>query len=130
MRTKISTVVLYIVFAAFSASSGLAQSTTSAPKSKADIRTITGCLAKGSDSGAFLLTGNDGSTWEIQSSKEKLANHVGHEVTITGVVSHAKAHNLKEDAKAAAVDSGLKKNDSEHGHMKVTDLKMESSSCK
>jgi hypothetical protein len=127
VRIKMSSVALYVVLAALSASSGLAQST---PKSKADIRTITGCLAKGDGSAEFLLTANDGSTWEIRSSKERLADHAGHEVTITGVVSHAKAHNLKEDAKAAAVDSGIKKNDSEHGHMKVTDLKMVSDSCK
>jgi Protein of unknown function (DUF5818) len=130
MKIKTTSVALYVVLAALSASSGFAQSTTSTPKSKADIRTMTGCLAKGGGSTEFLLTANDGSTWEIQSSKEKLADHVGHQVTITGVVSHAKAHNLKEDAKSAAVDSGIKKNDSEHGHMKVTDLKMVSDSCK
>ena len=59
-----------------------------------------------------------------------LAEHVGHTVTATGVVSNATMHNLKEDAKDAAKDSGMKKSDSEHGHMQITDVKMVSESCK
>jgi len=51
-------------------------------------------------------------------------------VTATGVVSNATAHNLKEDAKDAAKDSGMKKSNTEHGHLKVTDVKMVSDSCK
>jgi hypothetical protein len=47
-----------------------------------------------------------------------------------GVVANAKAHNLKEDAKTAASDTGVKKNDTEHGHLKVTSLKMVSESCR
>jgi len=38
-------------------------------------------------------------------------------------------HNLKEDTKDMAKDSGVKKDNSEHGHMKITDLKMVSDSC-
>jgi hypothetical protein len=98
-------------------------------KEKADIRDITGCLSKGDSAKEFLLTGTDGSTWEVRSSKVALAEHVGHTVTATGVVSHATMHNLKEDAKDAAKDSGMKKSDSEHGHMKITDVKMVSESC-
>jgi hypothetical protein len=36
---------------------------------------------------------------------------------------------MKEDAKNAAVDSGVKKNDTEHGHLTISSLKV-SSSCK
>jgi hypothetical protein len=99
-------------------------------KEKADVRDITGCLSKGDSANEFLLTGNDGSTWEVRSSKIALAEHVGHTVAATGVVSNATAHNMKEDAKDAAKDSGMKKSDSEHGHMKITDVKMVSESCK
>jgi len=98
-------------------------------KEKTDIRDITGCLSKGDSAKEFLLTGTDGSTWEVRSSKVALAEHVGHTVTATGVVSHATMHNLKEDAKDAAKDSGMKKSDAEHGHMKITDVKMVSDSC-
>jgi hypothetical protein len=39
-------------------------------------------------------------------------------------------HNMKEDTKEMAKDAGMKKSDSEHGHLKVTDVKMVSDSCK
>lgn len=99
-------------------------------KEKAEVRDITGCLSKGDSAKEFLLTGNDGSTWEVRSSRVALAEHVGHTVTATGVVSNAKMHNMKEDAKEAAKDSGIKKSDAEHGHLTVTEIKMVSDSCK
>jgi hypothetical protein len=107
----------------------LAACTFGFAKDKADVRDVTGCLAKGDSANEFMLTGNDGSTWEIRSSKIDLAEHVGHTVTATGVVSNAAMHNMKEDAKDAAKDSGMKKDDSEHGHLKVTAVKMVSDSC-
>jgi hypothetical protein len=99
-------------------------------KEKADVRDVTGCLSKGDSAKEFLLTGNDGSTWEVRSSKVALAEHVGHTVTATGVVSNATAHNLKEDAKDAAKDSGMTKTNAEHGHLTVTKVEMVSDSCK
>jgi hypothetical protein len=108
----------------------LAACTFGLAKEKADVRDVTGCLAKGDSAKEFVLTGNDGSTWEVRSSKVDLAEHVGHTVTATGVVSNAAMHNMKEDAKDAAKDSGMKKDDSEHGHLKVTAVKMVSESCK
>ena len=65
----------------------------------------------------------------MKSSNVALAGHVGHTVTATGVVSNAKMHNMKEDAKDAAKDSGMTKSNEEHGHLKVTDVKMVSDSC-
>lgn len=108
----------------------LAACTFGFAKEKADVRDVTGCLAKGDSAKEFVLTGNDGSTWEVRSSSVDLAAHVGHTVTATGVVSNATMHNMKEDAKDAAKDSGMKKDDSEHGHLKVTAVKMVSESCK
>src|SRR5437016_261623 len=84
-------------------------------KEKADVRDVTGCLAKGDSAKEFMLTGNDGSTWEVRSGRVNLAKHVGHTVTATGVVTNAMMHNMKEDAKEAAKDTGMKKHDSEHG---------------
>ncbi len=108
----------------------LAGCTLGLAKDKADVRDVTGCLSKGEDAKEFLLTGNDGSTWEVRSSKVALSKHLGHTVTATGVVSNAMMHNMKEDAKEAAKDSGMKKTDNEHGHLKVTAVKMVSDSCK
>ena len=124
--------LLCFVFAALATSWALAQNKDDATsKSKDDVRTVTGCLTKGDSAEEFLLTANDGSTWEIHSNnKVNLAEHVGHEVKVTGVVSNATAHNLKEDAKDAAADAGMKKDDTEHGHLKPTEVQMVSDSCK
>ena len=56
--------------------------------------------------------------------------HVGHTVTLTGLVSHAMMYNLKEDTKDAAKDTGATKTSTEHGHLKVTSVKMVSVSCR
>ena len=119
---KINKLLLLVILASFSASLGF-------DKSKAETRDITGCLSKGDSANEFLLKANDGSTWEVKSSNVALAGHVGHTVTATGVVSNAKMHNMKEDAKDAAKDSGMTKSNEEHGHLKVTDVKMVSDSC-
>jgi Protein of unknown function (DUF3309) len=47
-------------------------------KEKANVPDVTGCLSKGDSAKEFLLTGNDGSTWEVHSSRVALAEHVGH----------------------------------------------------
>ena len=112
------------------ASSAFAQDNESKPKPKAHVRTITGCLSKGESSNEYQLTGTNGSTWEVRSDKVALADHVGHTITATGVVSNSKLHNMKEDAKDAATDTGVKKNDTEHGHLTITAIKMVRESCK
>ena len=101
----------------------------SSGKGKSDTRTITGCLSQGDNAKEFKLTADDGGTWEVRSSNVSLAQHVGHKVTATGVVSNATAHNMKEDTKDMAHDTGMKKNNAEHGHLKVTDVQMVSESC-
>lgn len=125
---KMKNLMFCLILVALSASWALAQDSDS--KSKSEVRSVTGCLTKGDSSNEYLLTGRDGSTWEVRSnSKVSLSQHVGHTIEATGVVSNAKMHNMKEDAKDAAHDSGMKKSDSEHGHLKITDVKMVSDSC-
>ena len=111
------------------ASVSLAQDTTSSGKSKAKNRTITGCLAQGSSSDKFVLNGNDGSTWDIKSDKVALADHLGHTITVKGNVSNATMHNMKEEAKDAAANAGMKKSNDEHGSLEATSVKMVSKSC-
>jgi hypothetical protein len=101
----------------------------SSDKGKSDTRSITGCLSQGDSAKEFNLKADDGSTWEVRSSTVKLSEHVGHKVTATGVVSNATAHNLKEDTKDMAHDTGMTKENNEHGHLKVTDVQMVSDSC-
>jgi len=130
MTTKLSRLMLGLVLVGLAATWAVAQYENSDSKSKSDVRTITGCLSKGDSATEFLLTANDGSTWEIRDKgNADLASHVGHTITAKGVVSNAKMHNMKEDAKDAAKDSGMKKDSTEHGHLKVTDVTMVSDSC-
>ncbi len=126
---KLKELALCIALAGLTASVGFARSNNNAQKSKSEVRTITGCLSQGDNAKEFTLTGENGSTWEIHSSRVALARHVGHTVTVTGVVAHAMVHNMKEDAKDAAADADIKKNNTEHGHLTVTRLKMVSESC-
>jgi len=107
----------------------LATANDSSEKGKSDTRTITGCLSQGDNAKEFNLKADDGSTWEVRSSDLSLARHVGHKVTVTGVVSNATGHNLKEDTKDIAHDTGVKKDNHEHGHLKATDVQMVSDSC-
>jgi uncharacterized protein DUF5818 len=92
-------------------------------------RTLSGCLQTGDSANEYKLTTAKGGTWELHSDTVKLGDHVGHTVTITGVVSNAKMHGMKEDAKAEAKEHGMDKDSTEHGHMTVTYLKMVSDSC-
>ena len=76
------------------------------------------------------MTANDGSTWEIhENSAVDLASHVNQTVRLRGVVSHEKAHNMKEDTKDMASDTGAAKRKAEHGHLTATAIKKVSDSC-
>ena len=127
MKVKVSiTVVALIVFTG-AAGLSTAQDTTKTTHQKT--RTLTGCLQKGDDAGEYKLTTAKGATWEIKSDTVKFRNHVAHTVTITGVVSNATLHGVKEDAKEEAKEHGMDKDSTEHGHMAVTHLEMVSDSC-
>jgi hypothetical protein len=128
MRMKIA--VLFGTLLLFACTALFAQESNT--DSKAKTRTISGCLSKGDNSASsneFLLTGSDGSTWEVRSDAVSLTNHVGQMVEATGVVQNSTAHNLKEDAKDAAADAHMKKDSAEHGHMTITHVKTVSESC-
>ncbi len=102
-------------------------------KGKSDTRTVTGCLSQGDNAKEFTLTASDGSTWEISSSNVSLAEHVGHTITATGVVSTSTANSMKDDAKdtaaAAGTAAGATKDSHEQGELNVSDVQMVSDSC-
>ena len=130
MKPKLGSLLLGLMLVVLGFTWMFAQETKD--NSKSSTRTITGCLSTehgSSNSKEFLLTANDGSTWEVRSDSVPLAEHVGHTVSATGVVKNTTAHNLKEDAKGAAADAHMKKSNTEHGHMTITDVQMVSSSC-
>ena len=128
MNVKIAMAVLIFVMFTGTACLATAQDATKTTHKKT--RTLTGCLQKADDAKEYNLTTKEGGTWEVKSDSVKLAPHVGHTVTITGVVSNATLHGVKEDAKAEAKEHGVDKDSTEHGHMTVTNAKMVSDSCK
>lgn len=93
-------------------------------------RTITGCLRQGDNAKEYVITADDGSTWEVESDSVSLAPHVGHTVTIAGAVSHAKLHAMKEKTKEEMKEHGMKKSDAERGHLMATNVTMVSDTCK
>lgn len=91
----------------------------------ASTQSVTGCLKKGDEAGGFTIAGDDGKVWELHSKKVKLSEHVGHKVTVTGMVAkESKATEDKMEANEKKEASGK-----EYGDLKVESLKMVSESC-
>ncbi len=126
MIVKIARALIALCLFAAIAGLATAQETKTTHKKT---RTLTGCLQKSDEANEYNLTTSSGSTWEIKSDNVSLGDHVGHTVKVTGVVSHAKAHGMKEDTKSEMKEHGMDKDAKEHGHMTVTGLSMVSESC-
>jgi len=126
---KISRLALALSLLCFSAVA-FAQDTTSSGKSKAEHRTLTGCLAQGSSADKFVLNANDGSTWDLKSDQISLSDRVGQTITVKGKVEDSTLHNMKEETKDAASSAHMTKTNDEHGTLDVVSVKMVSKSCK
>jgi hypothetical protein len=125
---NINKVAIWIAaLAVFSSVAGTARAQEEKKTTHRKVRTLSGCLQKEGDD--YNLSTKNGGTWELKSDAVKLAPHVGHTMTITGVVSNATLHGAKEDVKGEAKEHGVDKNSTEHGHMTVTNAKMVSDSC-
>jgi hypothetical protein len=127
MKVKIA--IGAFIFLMFTGTVRLATAQDATKTTHKKTRTLTGCLQKAEDAKEYNLTTKDGGTWEVKSDSVKLAPHVGHTMTVTGVVSNATLHGAKEDAKSEAKEHGVDKDSTEHGHMTVTNVKMVSDSC-
>jgi hypothetical protein len=94
-------------------------------------KTITGCLQKGDEPDEFTITGEDGKTFGLRSSSVKLADHVGHKVTVTGSPAHESKAEAKqekaEEKKAGKMEKAAQKQ--EYGDLQVSSLKMVSDTC-
>jgi len=98
-----------------------AQATTASKKPLV----VTGCLQKSDEPGEFSITGDDGKTWDLRSRTVKLSQHVGHKVSVTGVLHHeTKAEEAKEE-KTEKKEAGEREN----ADLRVTRLKMISKTC-
>ena len=83
----------------------------SADREKAGDTTVTGCLSQDAkDKDMYLITGEDGKTWNLKSTSVKLASHVSHKVTVSG---------------KAAKEAGA----GQPGDLTVSSLKMVSQTC-
>jgi hypothetical protein len=99
---------------------GLSQPTFARDKTNtANTATVSGCLTQGDEPNEYAVKAEDGKTYGLKSSKVDLAQHLNHKVTVTGAVSH-------EKEKTKVSKSGKPEEDM---HMKVTDLKMVSTTC-
>lgn len=84
-------------------------------------QTVEGCL-QGSN-GSFTLTDNSGTTYQLSGDNSKLADHVGHQVSITGSTSGASAGSPTSTATPSSSGSGSQT-------LTVDKVKMVSKTCK
>jgi hypothetical protein len=81
--------------------------------------TVTGCLAQGDEPNEYTIKSENGKIYGLSSSTVELAKHMNHRVTVTGAVT---ANNEKNTTTSAGQPE-------EDFLMKVTNLKMVSTSC-
>lgn len=86
---------------------------------------VTGCLQQGVEQGGLFITGEDGKVWELHSHTVKLADHLGHKVTVSGSRTREAKAKEEEMGKSEKKEAG----DKEYGDLRVTKLKMISASC-
>ena len=127
---KVKMTMVFFALYLFACTAGMATAQDETKTTHKKTRTLSGCLQKGDDAKEYRLTTAKGATWEIRADSLDLGEHVGHTVRVTGVVSNAKMHGMKEDAKEEAKEHGVVKDSTEHGHMTVTNLSMVSERCR
>ena len=86
-------------------------------------RYVTGCLQQGHNSNEYRLIAEN-AKWHLKSDNVSLADNVGQEVKVAGVVSNQPYHSMKEDLKAA-----VETNPTETGVLTVTNLEIVSNTC-
>ena len=91
-----------------------------ARKPKSETKIITGCLQKGYEPDEFSITGEDGKVWGLRSSAVKLDGHLGHKVTVSGLITH--------ESKAGETKTKTVPKE-ESGDLRVTSLKVVSGTC-
>jgi len=92
-----------------------------AAQTKAESKTVTGCLQKGDQPDEFSITDASGNTYGLRSTSLKLADHLGHKVTVTGRMKGDKEDDEEREEKGS--------NKHEIGDIQVTNLTMVSASC-
>jgi hypothetical protein len=91
----------------------------SAKEKKGQTVTITGCVQKGDEADEFAITQN-GKKYGLKSTNVKLADHLGHQVTVTGKITRGPGQSEEGEKE----EQGR-----EHADVHVTSLKMISTTC-
>ncbi len=68
-------------------------STPTANTSKANVRTLSGCLREGAGANEYTVYGNNANSWEVVSNNVDLAAHVGQAVKVAYVPRSANGSN-------------------------------------
>ena len=84
---------------------------------------ITGCLQKGDEANEYSVKTSDGKMYGLTSKKVQLAEHVGHNVKLTGYITPESAEGTEANEKSSGMGKG---GDID---MTVTSLKMISTTC-
>jgi|SRR5215467_2281589 len=103
----------------------IVQKASSQEHSASSKKSVTGCLQKGDEPGEYSITAEDGKTYGLRSKSVNLSEHLGHKVTVTGMLRPESAEKENTEAK-----ENEKKESSESGDISVTNLKMVSEQCK
>ncbi len=90
-------------------------------QTKRESKTVTGCLQKGDGPNEYSITDASGKIYGLRSSSVKLADHMGHKVTVTGRMKGDKDEDEEREEKGS--------NKKEVGDIQVTQLTVVSTSC-
>ena len=101
------------------------QNASKSSDSSMKTKSITGCVNKGQEAGGYFLKDDNGKTWELTDSDAKVADHVGHKVTLTGMSTK---ETKSEEAKIATAEKA-EGNGKHSGDFRVSSVKMISDSC-
>jgi hypothetical protein len=128
-RHVIFILAVCLTFTIFALMASAQQSTKKEGAKKGSSKSVTGCLQKGDEPEEFSLTAADGKTYGLRSSTVKLADHLGHKVTVSGTLK-PEAEEAEEKGENEAKESKEGKENKEAGDIRVTRLKMVSETCK
>lgn len=89
--------------------------------------TIEGCLS--GSNGNFMLNAQDGTTYQLSGDTAKLADHVGHDIQVTGTVTPSNTTSTSGTGSQTGAAGSASAN-SQQPTIDVTSFKHISSSCK
>lgn len=125
-RNAILILAICLTFTLFALMASAQQATKKEGAKKGGSKSVTGCLQKGDEPEEFSLTTDDGKTYGLRSSAVKLADHLGHKVTVSGSLKPETEEKGENEAK----ESKEGKENKEAGDIRVTKLRMVSETCK